>query len=180
MIAGALEPRIALTIPQESGSGGSACWRLSKYQQSQGQNVQTAPEIVGENVWFSKSFDANVNNLDKLPFDHHTLAGLIAPRGLIVIENTSMEWLGALSTYGCMLAARKQWEALGVPDNMGYSQVGNHNHCAFPSSQNPELTAFINKFLLNQSSANTNVFKTDGSFNFDQSKWAGWTVPKLA
>ena len=26
-VAGAFEPRIALTIPQESGSGGAACWR---------------------------------------------------------------------------------------------------------------------------------------------------------
>lgn len=28
-VVGAFEPRIALTIPQESGSGGAACWRVS-------------------------------------------------------------------------------------------------------------------------------------------------------
>lgn len=178
MIAGALEKRIALTIPQESGSGGSACWRLSDYQMSTGTNVQTASEIVGENVWFSKNFDAYSNSVTQLPFDHHMLAGLVAPRGIYVIENTSMEWLGALSTYGCMKAAHLIWQALGVPDNMGYSQVGNHNHCQFPSSQQSELTAFVNKFLLDQSSANTAVMKTDGNLNLS-ADWIPWTTPTL-
>lgn len=75
-IAGAFEPRIALTIPQgersdvdsnslltnaaESGSGGSACWRLSDAMRTQGKDVQTASEIVGENVWFSTNFNQYV------------------------------------------------------------------------------------------------------------------------
>ena len=28
MLAGAFNPRIVLTLPQESGAGGSACWRV--------------------------------------------------------------------------------------------------------------------------------------------------------
>jgi hypothetical protein len=48
LFIGAFETRIALTIAQESGSGGAACWRLSKYEQDSGQNVQTATEIVTE------------------------------------------------------------------------------------------------------------------------------------
>ncbi|EPS37459.1 hypothetical protein H072_8842 [Dactylellina haptotyla CBS 200.50] len=178
IVAGALDDRIALTIPQESGSGGSACWRLSDYQKSQGQNVQTASQIITENVWFSTNFNANVNQVNRLPFDHHSLAGLVAPRGLYVIENTSMEWLGALSTYGCMKVGSLIYQALGVSSNMGYSQVGNHNHCAFPSSQQSELNAFANRFLLDQSVA-TNIFRTDGSFSFNQAQWVDWTVPTL-
>ena len=57
-MAGAFEDRIALTIPQESGSGGDACWRLSKYEIDNGNQVQDAVEIVGENVWFSPAFNA--------------------------------------------------------------------------------------------------------------------------
>jgi hypothetical protein len=179
LVAGALEPRIALTIPQESGSGCAACWRLSDWQRTQGQNVQTASEIVGENVWFSTAFNAFSNSVPKLPVDHHQLAGLVAPRGLFVIENTSMEWLGAQSTNGCMRAGHKIYQALGVPDNMGYSQVGNHNHCAFPSSQTNDLNAFINKFLLGQST-NTNVMKTDGTFSFNEAQWIDWATPTLS
>lgn len=178
--AGAFDERVALTLPQESGSGGSACWRLSDYQQSQGTKVQTASQIITENVWFSKDFEKYVNRVPTLPVDHHELAALVAPRGLYVIENTSMVWLGALSTYGCQVVGHTVYEALGVPDNMGYSQVGGHEHCQFPSSQNSELTAFIQKFLLDNTSTNTKVVRTDGNMNsFNRANWQDWTVPTL-
>ncbi|KAI5792558.1 Glucuronoyl esterase catalytic domain from Hypocrea Jecorina [Peziza echinospora] len=180
IVAGALEPRVALTIPQESGSGGSACWRLSDQQKKNGQNVQTASQIITENVWFSKSFEPFVNSIPKLPVDHHMLAGLVAPRGLLVIENTSMEWLGNESCFGCMTAGHKIFEALGVPDNMGFSQVGGHDHCQFPGSQNTELNAFINKFLLDKTGEQTTVMKTDGKYTFNAATWTPWTAPSLS
>ncbi|KAL0954219.1 hypothetical protein HGRIS_005347 [Hohenbuehelia grisea] len=179
IVAGAFDQRVALTIPQESGSGGSACWRLSDSQKSSGQNVQTASQIVGENPWFSPNFNQYSNGVSRVPADHHMLSGLVAPRGLYVIENTSMEWLGNLSTYGCQRAGKLIYQALGVGANMGYSQIGGHDHCQFPSSQQSELTAFINKFLLD-GSGNTDVFRTDGNFNFNQAQWIPWTAPTLA
>ncbi|KAG8775660.1 carbohydrate-binding module 1 [Serendipita sp. 411] len=179
IVAGAFDERVALTIPQESGSGGSACWRLSDAQKSSGANVQTASQIVGENVWFSPAFNSFSNSVTRLPFDHHLLAGMVAPRGLLVIENTSMEWLGNMSTYGCMKAGQAIYQALGITDRMGYSQIGNHNHCSFPSSQQSELTAFVQKFLFDQSS-NTAIFRTDGSFSFDSATWMPWSVPTLS
>lgn len=181
LVAGALEPRIALTLPQESGSGGSACWRISDWQKSRGQNVQTASQIVGENVWLGTAFNAYVNNVNSLPFDHHSLAGLIAPRPMYAMENSDMEWLGATSTYGCMGAARKQWEALGSLDTFGYSQVGGNSHCSFPSAkQGTELSAFINKFLVGSGSGTTNIFRTEGSHSgFSLDTWTPWTVPRL-
>ncbi|KAL3418732.1 cip2 [Phlyctema vagabunda] len=175
-VAGALNPRIALTLPQESGAGGSACWRISDSLKSQGQNIQTASEIVTENVWFSSAFNNYVNQVPTLPFDHHMLAALVAPRALFVIEN-NIDWLGPASAWGCMKTAHKVWEALGVPDNMGYSQIGSHNHCQFPSNQQAALTAFVQKFLLKQSS-NTAVMQADSSFT--ESQWVDWTVPTLA
>jgi hypothetical protein len=182
LVAGALEPRIALTLPQESGSGGSACWRLSDWQRSRGDNVQTASQIVGENVWLGPAFNARVNNVASLPFDHHQLAGLVAPRAIYIMENSDMEWLGRTSTYGCMGAARKQWEALGALDRFGYSQVGGNSHCSFPSAkQGTELSAFIGKFLLNQSGGNTNIYRTEATHSgFSLATWASWSVPNLA
>ncbi|KAG7143236.1 4-O-methyl-glucuronoyl methylesterase 1 like protein [Verticillium longisporum] len=181
MVAGALEPRIALTLPQESGAGGSACWRIADWQKQNGQNVQTASQIVGENVWLGTAFNTYTSNVRALPFDHHMLAGLVAPRALYVMENSDMEWLGWTATYGCMGAARKQWEALGALDNFGYSQVGGNSHCSFPAAkQGSELTAFINKFLLQSGGGTTSIFRTEknhGSFNLNT--WASWSVPTL-
>jgi len=182
MVAGAFEPRIALTLPEESGAGGSGCWRIAALQKSQGQNVQDATQIITENVWFSTSFNPYVNNVNSLPFDHHLLAGLIAPRPIYVMENVDMEWLGKVSTYGCMGIARKQWEALGALDKFGYSQVGGNSHCSFPSSQQgTELNAFIGKYLLNNANAGTtNIFRSTGSQTFNLASWSPWTVPTLS
>lgn len=155
LVAGAFDTRIALTIPQESGSGGAGCWRISDKMLQNGINTQTASEIVQENVWFSTAFAQNANQVNVLPFDHHMLAGLVAPRPLLIIDNTGMDWLGPESVWGCMKTANKIWQALGVADSMGVSQVGNHNHCAFPASEQPDVDAFINKFLKGQST-NTN------------------------
>lgn len=178
-VAGAYDSRIALTIPQESGSGGSACWRLSDAEEGAPQLVQTASEIVTENVWFSTAFNAFSNQTTLLPFDHHMLAGLIAPRALFVIDNSGYQWLGPWSCWGCMTVAQKIWVALGVPDNMGFSMSANHSHCVFPDYQQPELFAFINKFLLDQP-ANTSIQKDYANITFNVDDWVTWDVPQLA
>lgn len=182
MVAGAFEPRIALTIVQESGSGGAACWRLSDAEDVD-NTVQTASEIVQENVWFSPNFNVFASgDDDTTPFDHHMLAGLIAPRALFVIENLDFLWLGPESTFGCMKTAQKIWEALGVPDRMGFSQVGNHSHCQFPVAvQGPELDAFIGKFLLGNTGEDTSEgVTTTGDFTFNETRWIDWSVPDLS
>lgn len=182
LMAGALEPRIALTIPQESGAGGDTCWRLSKSENDQGKAVQTSTEIVTENVWFSTNFNNYVSKLDVLPYDHHMLAGLVAPRAMISFENTDYTWLSPMASFGCMTAAHTIWSALGVPQNHGFAQVGGHAHCAWPASLTPSLNAFFNKFLLDQD-VDTNVFTTNNQFGgatFVQSNWIDWTAPTLS
>jgi len=181
IIIGAFEPRIALTLPQESGSGGAACWRISDDMRKRNIDAQTASQIVTENVWFSPLFNQYVNRVNDLPIDHHLLAAMIAPRALFAIDHSGIPWLGPESVFGCMKTANKVWQALGIADRMGVSLAGNHNHCQFPSGQNADLTAFYNKFFFNQTS-NTNVIKTDSSnqHGFTDSKWVDWTVPTLS
>jgi hypothetical protein len=179
LIAGAFDERIALTIPQESGSGGTASWRISDAQLASGTKVQTLSEITGENVWFTESFARFGQAATKLPFDHHEIEGLVAPRALLVIENTSQVWLGNVSTYAGSVAARRIWQALGVPDRMGVSQVGDHAHCDWNGSQQPEVAAFVQRFLLRRGVPSTDVVRTDGDFAGDAAKWVDWTVPDL-
>ncbi|KAF4633521.1 hypothetical protein G7Y89_g4604 [Cudoniella acicularis] len=179
LVVGAFDKRIALTIPQESGTGGAGCWRLADDTYSQGINIQTAHELVGENSWCSKDFDAYATSINLLPFDHHMLAGLVAPRGLLVIEN-NINWLGPQSTYGCMKTANKIWQALGAQDNMGFTEIGVHSHCRFPAEQQSILSAYISQFLFDTPS-NTSVMATTvaSSFNETKSKRRGVHNPEF-
>ncbi|PQE08290.1 carbohydrate esterase family 15 protein [Rutstroemia sp. NJR-2017a BVV2] len=180
LVAGAFVQRIALTLPQESGSGGDASWRISD---SIGSSTQTASEIIGENVWFSTLFNPFVSRIPTLPFDHHELAALVAPRPLLAIENTDYVWLGPLSSFGAMTAARYIYQALGATQAFGFSQVGGHSHCAFPSSQQSDLNAYVNRYLKDQTGVTTGIFRTTGNYasQFSESQWIPWkgTVPVL-
>ena len=186
LVAGAFEERIALAIVEESGSGGTACWRLSDVENVSvdgADTVQTAHEIVAENVWFSNEFEVFANQTDGtelLPIDHHMLAGLVAPRGLFVIDNAGVEWLSPWSSYGCMTVAREIYKALGVQQAMGYSEAANHSHCQFPvADQGAELDTYVNKYLLGQQ-IESNVFRTEANFTFDEAMWIDWQTPTLS
>ncbi|KAJ6625406.1 hypothetical protein B0H10DRAFT_2003338 [Mycena sp. CBHHK59/15] len=63
---------------------------------------------------------------------------------------------------------------------MGFSQAANHTHCVFPSTQQAQLTAFVNKFLFGQVT-NTNITETAGGYSFPipNAQWAPWTPPVL-
>jgi hypothetical protein len=171
-IAGAFDDRIALTLPQESGSGGAACWRISDMEEAHGNVVQTAHQIITENCFFSKEFNRYASDTSELPIDHHELAALVFPRGLFVIEN-DVDWLGPESTTACQEIGQLIYNALGSKSGMGFSLVGNHNICSFPSSQQNHLTAFINKYLLGQSSSTSNI-KVGPSVNL--STYYSWST----
>src|SRR5580700_5534428 len=188
LMIGALDQRIALTIPQESGSGGDAGWRTSDVELAAdgADSVQTLGEIVGENTWFSTALDVFAANhaATKLPYDHHAVLGLVAPRGLLDLENTSYEWLGVMSTTVDATAARLIFQGLGVEENMGFSNTS-HTHCDFNPAETPYLDAFIAKFLLGQTSTSTAVWNVTStawqtsSSVVSTSDWVNWTVPTL-
>lgn len=179
IVAGAFDERIALTIAQESGNGGASGWRIANAQLAAGQNVQTLRQIVQENVWFTDSFRQFAESANRLPFDQHSVMSLIAPRAFLVLENTSMEWLGNQSAYLTSLAARATWTALGAPHAMGFSQVGGHAHCQLPASQFAHVNGFVKTYLLGERTSTSSVQETDGTFRKDLSEWVDWPTPKL-
>ncbi|KAK4182740.1 4-O-methyl-glucuronoyl methylesterase [Podospora australis] len=119
LVIGAFEPRVALTIPQESGPGGSACWRILEAQRDTG-GIRI-PEDPGDRLplcyFLNKTFGSH--------------AGMIAPRGLLVIENDIEQINSPVAAAGCMAAAKKIYQGVGVGKNMGYTSVGGHGHCQF-------------------------------------------------
>jgi hypothetical protein len=192
LVVGAFDERIALTVPQESGAGGSASWRISQAQMDEyrasvnpnpsgGQGVQTLAHAAGEQPWFRASFgDFGKTSADviRLPFDHHEVLGLVAPRALFVLDNTDMMWLGAESSFTTAVAAAEIWAALGAQGAMGASQVGGHPHCTeLPRAQLDELGAFIDRFLLGKD-AKTDVLRSDKVVP-DRARWIRWNTPAL-
>jgi hypothetical protein len=179
LLAGALDERIALTIPQEAGAGGSASWRVSQAQADAGMNVQTLSHAAGEQPWFTASFGSNFGNskVTQLPFDHHQVMGLVAPRGLLVLDNR-IDWLGPLSGFIATSAAKKIYTALGVPENIAYSENGNHGHCQFPSHQHDVFSAYVQKFLLD-GTGDTEIMRSTSGDAAGVSEWIDWQTPTL-
>jgi hypothetical protein len=179
LTVGAFDERIALTIPQESGAGGSASWRVSQAASNGGENVQTLSNAANEQPWFRANFGQNFGNqnVTRLPYDHDSVMGLVAPRALLVIDN-QIDWLGIDSTFTAGSIANEIWKGLGIADHMGYWQTTGHTHCAFPASQRDALEAYVRKFLVGGGTDNTALLRGDAA-NADLARWKPWTTPTL-
>lgn len=173
LYAGAFDERIALTIPQESGGGGEAAWRVSQVLPGKVESLSNAQGTS----WYHQDLKQFNATPEKLPFDQHELAAMVAPRALLAIGNSGIEYLATEAGYVSLRAASEVWKALGVPERMGVSHSGNHGHCAFPDGQLPELTAFVERFLLGKSDVETDVAVSP--YDTDLARWVPWTTPVL-
>jgi hypothetical protein len=189
LVIGAFDERVRLTVPQESGAGGSASWRISQAQHDAlpvatrddpNLTTQTVATAQGEQPWFRANFGQFATaNVAKLPHDHHELMGMVAPRPLFVIDNTDMNWLGNESSFTDSVAAAELWNGLGLQGTMGASQVGGHPHCnTVPQAQLDELGRFVDKFLVGTGMADTNVLRSDRILP-DRARWIPWSTPVL-
>ena len=144
-------------------------WRVSETL----GNVETLGRT--NYAWFLESMKQyELENVSRLPMDHHELAALIAPRALLVLGNPDYEWLADESGYVSCQAARKVWEAFGIEDRMGFSIVAEHMHCMLPESQYPEVEAFVDKFLLGKEDVDTNVTIAPMFEDVDYERWIKW------
>ncbi|MGA2801362.1 MAG: hypothetical protein ABSE97_03180 [Verrucomicrobiota bacterium] len=153
LFAGAFDERVALTVAQESGGGGATSWR---YSHSDPSNVEDIDNT--DYNWFANQMQQfSGANVSYLPEDHHELMAMCAPRALFVTANPDYSWLSNPSCYVCSRAVQQIYNTLGIPDRFGFSIVGGHSHCAFPSSQDSELGYFLDKFMLGQTNLSTIV-----------------------
>ena len=175
LFAGAFDERVALTIAQESGGGGATSWRYSATE-------PTKPKATVEGLaqtshqWFRSSmFQFGGDNVSYLPEDHDELMAMCAPRALLVTGNPDYPWLSNPSCYVCSKACQQIYETLGIPDRFGYSIVGKHPHCQVPDSQIQEIGAFLDKFMLGMTNANTTVEDAPANYaTIDYARWYQW------
>src|SRR5260370_31810176 len=82
IVAGALDQRIGLTMPIESGTAGVPILRGVN-----AEGAQTLSSAFGEQPWFGDAFSPFTSNPAMLPVDTHETVALVAPRGLFVMDN---------------------------------------------------------------------------------------------
>lgn len=109
-VAGALDQRIALTMPIESGSGGTGAFRGIP-QESGAQPLSSA---YSEQPWLGDAFGSFTGSPANLPADTHQIVGMIAPRGPLIMENPHVDWLGARSGSLAALGGAEVCKALGA------------------------------------------------------------------
>lgn len=164
--SGAMDDRICLVIPQESGGGGIAAWRVSETL----GHVEAIGRTDGH--WFLESMikDFGFGNVGKLPVDHHQLAALVAPRALLFFGNNDYEWLADEAGYVSMKAVKEVYKTLGVPEKVGYAIEGGHGHCQLPQGEYKYVEAYIDRFLLGKD-VNTEFEVAPLFENVDWKKW---------
>ena len=122
---GAFDERIALGIPQESGTAGVSAMRIvnTPPKGPNGNPAQSLSNAVSTEVgWFGSTFESTyVNKADTIPGDTHSLAAMHAPRGLLVLDNSRIGELCATCQHAATDAAQVVYQALGLGANVGYN-----------------------------------------------------------
>jgi len=172
---GVMDQRIALTMPLESGTGGVPAWRLLA-----GESAQSASSAYGETYWLGDAFSPFTSSVTKLPVDTHEMIGLVAPRGLFIMDNPHIANLGPKAAHTAALAGQEIYKALGAESNITYhSNVASGSHCAIRAEFAEPLRQNLRKFMRGQSGITTGGITASANAQGDLGLWRDWTTPTL-
>jgi hypothetical protein len=122
LLAGALDTRIALTVPNNSGCGGAGC---SRFPDEGGERLADITKMFPH--WFSPRLLEYVGREQDLPFDQHALKAAVAPRALLNVEARGDIWASPRGTRLTYEAAREVYTFLGAPEKIGsWYREGGH------------------------------------------------------
>jgi len=177
---GVFDDRIALTIPQEPSTGGDPALRImDKLSGAE----RTDYNYKGLN-WLSDNFAPfvfanNVSNAVKLPIDTHALIGMIAPRGLLILENPHQTQMGAPAGHTAAIAGLEVYKALGAEKNLSYhSSVADTAHCSYKTEYTDLLVKSIARFLKHTGDA-PGQFSVGSGGSLTRTDWIDWQAPTL-
>jgi hypothetical protein len=141
LLAGATDPRVALTVPNNSGCGGAGCYH---FQAPKSEDILAITKSFP--FWFGPRFEkffveskmetkdgkevaVRTSHIDRLPIDQHEVKALVAPRALLETEALGDLWANPEGSRQTYLAAKEVYKFLGVPEKIGiYYREGGHAH----------------------------------------------------
>lgn len=107
LLAAAFDERIALAIPLQAGCGGTSPSR-GKIGESVTRINTSFPH------WFNGTFKEFNDRPERLPFDQHCLAALVAPRPLLFANATEDTWANPEGQFQVLKAAEPVYRLLGA------------------------------------------------------------------
>ena len=171
LLAGALDERIAITVPNGSGCGGAGCYRYTE-EKAESLELITHPDRF--DYWFLPRFRDFADRETRLPFDQHFLKALVAPRALLSVDAYGDLWANPRGTQRSHCGVQPVFEWLGAADKLGiYFRQGGH-------AQNEDdwrtLADFADKVFFDKEPASG---KTFDKLPFpDLPVEYSWSVPK--
>jgi hypothetical protein len=106
LLTGALDERVAIVCPHQSGTGGCALSR---------DNNQETVERINRVFphWFCGNFKQFGSNETKIPFDQHAVMALCAPRPIFDSEGSLDKWANYDNSFRSLQEADKLYKFLG-------------------------------------------------------------------
>jgi hypothetical protein len=175
-VTGVFDQRIALTMPIESGTAGVPVLRGIPGE----SGSQPLSSAYSEQPWLGDAFSSFTGNPATLPVDTHEMVAMVAPRGLFIMENPHVDWLGARSGSVAALGGAEVYKALGAGSNISYwSDIQDGTHCATRSEWSDPLRKNIQKFLL-RTGNDAGVIRISSKKSGNLAEWRNWQTPTLA
>ena len=121
LLTAALDERISLVVPHQSGNGGAGSYRV----------LGPGAETLAHNDkphWYHERLRWFGEQEERLPFDQHFLKALVAPRALLCTESIDDEFANPLGSLATSYAAQEAFELLGAPEkNAIHFRRGRHS-----------------------------------------------------
>lgn len=106
LLAAARDPRIAMAIPHQSGTGGVTLSRSDG-----GESVMAITLFFPH--WFTPGFADFAGEEARLPLDQHFLVAMVAPRPLLAVDGVDDFWADPQGARRSIELADEVWELLG-------------------------------------------------------------------
>jgi hypothetical protein len=125
LLAGALDERFSLVVPNGSGAGGAAVFR---HAPKGIETLKLITEPARFKSWFQADFGQFGNAVERLPFDQHFLRAIIAPRPVLSTDAFGDQWANPEGTQQGWRAAQPVYDFLGASDaNLIHVRAGGHD-----------------------------------------------------